>query len=250
MLICAVIGQGGEIVKWDLRFLVVAMFSVATFAHAAPVTLTMGVSEHYLAQPIQLLLDRMTAGSDDLRFKVMYYPRKRLFVELNNGTVDGDAMRFMEARPHIERDYPNIVMLREPMFPIDWVLLSNAQRAPKKTMTLHDVRNATFAIPRGSVVSEELFSNVQFTGTNQQAATMLQARRVDHIVGASVFGHLVIPEKLPQGLVVQAEPILHSWLTLCLHRKHSHLFAKIESLIRNAREKDLFRTWLFADVFK
>lgn len=206
--------------------------------------LTMGVVDPDLVEPTQFILSRLVGSETDLSFKVVPYPRERLLVELNNGVIDGDASRYLEARSRLEQVYPNIRMLEESILTLDWVLISRAASASQKPLTFADVKDRQFAIPRGSLVGESLLSNVQRTATDQQAAEMLLAGRVDHIIGTRVFGHLFLPVDLPKGLVVQEQSIHRARLTLCFHKRHEMLMKRIAKMIRAANHNGSIRKWV------
>ncbi len=164
-------------------------------------------------------------------FELVSYPMLRALKSSNDGVVDGELMRIAG----IEKEYPNLIMVPEPLVIVQGVAFT--KRKDIKVRGFESLRPYRVAYQRGIKFAEygtEGMDRVALT-SHERAFALLDAGRVDVVVSSLIEGLRVLAEHDYEGVFALEPSLTEQKLYHYLHKRHVELVPSITNSIRRLR---------------
>ncbi|MFA9216571.1 MAG: substrate-binding periplasmic protein [Sphingomonadaceae bacterium] len=159
-------------------------------------------------------------------------PAERGLQNANRGLDDGEVARV----PGMEREYPNLVQVPEPVLRYQLVAFSRQalQLDGSASLRPYDV-----GIPHGWKILERLINQHQSRvslASGQQLLAMLNKERLDVVVLERLQGLQLIRSMCLQGIRALRPPLFEGDGFLYLHRKHADLVPPLAAALRAMKQ--------------
>jgi polar amino acid transport system substrate-binding protein len=158
-------------------------------------------------------------------------PAQRALINVNNGIDDGDVFR----APGLERDYPNLIRVPEPVLVHEFVAYSG--KAGVSIRDWDDLKHFSVAYASGYRIFElNVRDTKELTVTPSifELFTLLEKDRVDVILLDRWSGQSVIRQKNYQFKPLEP-PLAQTNMFMYLNKKHAALVPKVAQALRGMK---------------
>jgi polar amino acid transport system substrate-binding protein len=163
--------------------------------------------------------------------EVTIVPAQRALINVNSGVDDGDIFR----APGVERDFPNLIQVPEPLLGYDFVAYT--KRPDIQIRNWDDLKPYSVGYASGWKIYENNVKNVKEVTTTPsilELFALLEKGRVDVILLDRWGGQSIVHE---MGYKLKPlEPALaHTNMFMYLNKKHAELVPKVAQALRDMK---------------
>lgn len=228
--------------KCLLAWLLLVMLSHPNVGTAAPLVLN---TAHFpprstLANTgFEDLLVKELFRRANLSLTITHLPSERCMVNVNEGIDAGNYARVAG----LEKKYPNLVMVPEPLAEFEFAVFSRSNSLRVKDWSA--AKNYTVGIITGWKILEDNLQgakNLVKVKDHNALFELLQVGRVDLVVFDRLEGEAAIREKQLQGIVVQKELLARRDMFLYLNTTYTPLVATLARHLKEMKQDGTYRS--------
>jgi len=158
----------------------------------------------------------------------------------NEGIFGGDMMRV----PNAEKNYPNLIPVKEKLYDFDFVAFSIKIKEPIKSWA--ELKSYRVAVPKGWVetdnnVSEENTKSLKRISSPFKLFDALMKDEADLIIFERLMGYEMIRELGLKDIHVVEPPLSSKEMYLYLHKKHKALVPKLAEAFKAMKADGTFK---------
>jgi polar amino acid transport system substrate-binding protein len=182
------------------------------------------------------------------QLKRVQLPAERALRDVNSGVLDGEILRISG----LQKKYPQILQVPEPIVAIDFVAFSNIELDLSKGWD--SLGPYQLAFLRGwKIIESHIPKNARFTKVNypQQMFHMLSRDRTEVIIYERLEGLNIITNDPAYGKIKVRLPPLASRKMYCyLNQKHRQLVTALANTIREMKQDGRYEQFYQQTIFR